>query len=410
VKEQLLKKFAEEAFSANAFEADEVLNDFLTRDVLEWGDQLITADAAATAAVAQATAHCSLGEHGKARDVLVQALPILEQVHGHDHANVPFTLGDSRKVVADLLNALGAAYCHVGDYAKALDILERALPIYEHEYGRGSKEVAVVVNTLGTAHGRLEEFAKAKDCFKRSLAIEEKVYGRESTEVVSTLTNLANAYGKLGKRTKKRGILDRVLLIKNCKKLEERRDMLERELTTYFSLSARDQDPLERNGKLNDLLDMWKDLAIAYGQLGNQAKLQDVMKRSSAIKELGDSAVGTQDLAIADQSDLFLATSVGSFGFGNLSVEDNWNDQSHRCWKSRSRDRPSHIGKRRSDPSSMDRFCMDRDLANLDPFVGGAVKWAVPIDVPGKWAVPIDVPGKRRDPAYLHELLVSESL
>ena len=411
VKEQLLKKFAEEAFSANAFEADEVLNDFLTRDVLEWGDQLITADAAATAAVAKATAHCSLGEHGKARDVLVQALPILEQVHGHNHANVPFTLGDSRKVVADLLNALGAAYCHVGDYAKALDILERALPIYEHEYGRGSKEVAVVLNTLGTAHRRLEENAKAKDCFKHSLAIEEKVYGRESTEVVSTLTNLANAYGKLGKRTKQRGILDRVLLIQNCKKLEERRDMLEREL--------------KRKGMVYGLGNVLKDLASAYGQLDNQAKLQDVMKRLSAIKgigggsgsdsdsgsdssssssssseERGGSAVGTQGLAIADQSYLFLGTSVGSFSFGNLSVEDNWNDQSHRCWKSRSRDRPSHIGKRRSDPSSMDRFCMDRDLANLDPFVGGAVKWAVPIDVPGK----------RRDPAYLHELLVSESL
>ena len=49
VKEQLLKKFAEEAFSANAFEADEVLNDFLTRDVLAWGDQLLAEDAANTA-------------------------------------------------------------------------------------------------------------------------------------------------------------------------------------------------------------------------------------------------------------------------------------------------------------------------------------------------------------------------
>ena len=184
--------------------------------------------------------------------------------------------------------------------------------------------------------------------------------------------------------------------------------MLERALA--INKRAYGRDHAEVVGTLNDLGIVLNDLAIAYGQLGNQAKLQDVMKRSFAIKERGGTAFGTQDLAITDQSDLFLATSVGSFGFGNLSVEDNWNDQSHRCWKSRSRDRPSHIGKRRSDPSSMDRFCMDRDLANLDPFVGGAVKWAVPIDVPGKWAVPIDVPGKRRDPAYLHELLVSESL
>ena len=119
------------------------------------------------------------------------------------------------------------------------------------------------------------------------------------------------------------------------------------------------RDHAEVVGTLNDLGIVLNDLAIAYGQLGNQAKLQDVMKRSSAIKELGDSAVGTQDLAIADQSDLFLATSVGSFGFGNLSVEDNWNDQSHRCWKSRSRDRTNV-------PYAVDSFCVDHDLANFD--------------------------------------------
>ena len=53
VKEQLLKKFAEEAFSENAFEADEVLKKFLTRDVLAWGNQLLAEDAA-NAAVAEA--------------------------------------------------------------------------------------------------------------------------------------------------------------------------------------------------------------------------------------------------------------------------------------------------------------------------------------------------------------------
>ena len=68
VKEQLLKKFAEEAFSANAFEADEVLNDFLTRDVLAWGDQLLAEDAAnaamsVDAAFDEALRLLRLGEH-----------------------------------------------------------------------------------------------------------------------------------------------------------------------------------------------------------------------------------------------------------------------------------------------------------------------------------------------------------
>ena len=67
MKEQLLKKFAEEAFSANAFEADEVLNDFLTRDVLAWGDQLLAEDAANAAMAAANAATSAEGVQGVPR-------------------------------------------------------------------------------------------------------------------------------------------------------------------------------------------------------------------------------------------------------------------------------------------------------------------------------------------------------
>ena len=67
VKEQLRKKFAEEAFSENAFEADEVLNEFLTRDVLAWGDQLLAEDAANKAMAAANAATSAEGVQGDPR-------------------------------------------------------------------------------------------------------------------------------------------------------------------------------------------------------------------------------------------------------------------------------------------------------------------------------------------------------
>ena len=90
-------------------------------------------------------------------------------------------------------------------------------------------------------------------------------------------------------------------------------------------------------------------------------KSREMMKRSLAIKGRVDGVGSTQGPAITDQSGLFFAASIDErlVGLGSLSVDDNWNDQSHRCWKSRSRDRTNV-------PYAVDSFCVDHDLANFD--------------------------------------------
>jgi tetratricopeptide (TPR) repeat protein len=50
--------------------------------------------------------------------VLERALAIKERAYGRDHTSVAITLTN-----------LGAAYSDLGDYAKARDVLERALAI-----------------------------------------------------------------------------------------------------------------------------------------------------------------------------------------------------------------------------------------------------------------------------------------
>ena len=56
-------------------------------------------------------------------------------------------------------------------------MLERALAIFEREYGRESTEVAKTLGNLGNAYGKLGDHAKKRDMLERALAIFEGAYG-----------------------------------------------------------------------------------------------------------------------------------------------------------------------------------------------------------------------------------------
>ena len=60
----------------------------------------------------------------KAKQVLERALPIYEKQYGCDHINV-----------ANILVSLGNVYRVLGDQHNAKEVFERALPIIEKQYG-----------------------------------------------------------------------------------------------------------------------------------------------------------------------------------------------------------------------------------------------------------------------------------
>merc|ERR1712098_649878 len=87
-------------------------------------------------------------------------------------------MGDHREV-AVILTTLGGAYGGLGDAEKKRDFLERALAIFEREYGPDHREVAIILTNLGGAYGALGDAYKARDFLERALAIFEREYGHD---------------------------------------------------------------------------------------------------------------------------------------------------------------------------------------------------------------------------------------
>ena len=113
--------------------------------------------------------------------------------------------------MANALNNLGNAYGRLGDHAKARDVLERALPIFERACGCDHANVAITMNGLLIAYNSLGDWAKARDMLERELAIKERAYGKDSTQVAATLTNLGLAHMQLGDSAKARDVLNESL-------------------------------------------------------------------------------------------------------------------------------------------------------------------------------------------------------
>jgi tetratricopeptide (TPR) repeat protein len=196
---------------------------------------------------------CSLGlayqDHGdyaKARDTYERALPIRERNYG---SFSPW--------VAELLGNIGNAHGFLGDHAKERDMQERALAIYEQGCGKDHISVAITLGNLATAYANLGDHAKARDMQERALKIKEREYGSDHWQVALTLGNLGNEYGALGDHEKTREMQERALEIKQ---------------------KAYGRDHPEVAITLGNL-------GRVYGDLGDQKKARDMQERALAIKE-----------------------------------------------------------------------------------------------------------------------------
>ena len=74
----------------------------------------------------------------------------------------------------------------MGDYKKQLECIERALPIFEKQYGQDHIEYAIVLVDLRRAHGNLGEYKKQLECIERALPIYEKQYGQDHIQYART--------------------------------------------------------------------------------------------------------------------------------------------------------------------------------------------------------------------------------
>jgi tetratricopeptide (TPR) repeat protein len=107
-------------------------------------------------------------------------------------------LGIENKSVATFNNDLGNIYYHLGDYSKALTLLEKALSIQEQHLGKEHPDTATSYNNIGGVYNLLGEYQKALEYHQKALEIREKVYGLEHPNTATSYNNIGSLYYSLG--------------------------------------------------------------------------------------------------------------------------------------------------------------------------------------------------------------------
>ncbi|MEA5469724.1 CHAT domain-containing tetratricopeptide repeat protein, partial [Spirulina sp. 06S082] len=136
----------------------------------------------------------SLGEKQKALEYLERALPLYQEV------------GD-RKGEAATLNNIGAVYNFLGEKQQALEYYDRALPLRQAVGDRGGE--GTTLNNIGGVYSDLGEKQKALEYYERALPLRQAVGDRGGE--AQTLNNIGAVYSSLGEKQKALEYYDRAL-------------------------------------------------------------------------------------------------------------------------------------------------------------------------------------------------------
>ena len=80
------------------------------------------------------------------------------------------------------------------DWDKCVSLLERALPLAEHEMGNNSQEYGVLLNDLALSYYFAGQKDNAEKLLKESLKIKENIFGKDHEEYALAALNLAGIY------------------------------------------------------------------------------------------------------------------------------------------------------------------------------------------------------------------------
>jgi tetratricopeptide (TPR) repeat protein len=175
----------------------------------------------ATALAALGDLYYQQGKYAEAEPLLQRALHIREQrVQQAQQAqlrssDLPVA---ERPVVTDLLAIplmrLGNLYQQQGKYAEAEPLYQRALSIWEQQWGPENLNVAWPLTSLGDLNYQQGKYAEAEPLLQHALHIREQTLGPEHPEVAYSLSGLANLYREQGKFAEAELLLQRALHIR----------------------------------------------------------------------------------------------------------------------------------------------------------------------------------------------------
>jgi tetratricopeptide (TPR) repeat protein len=143
-----------------------------------------------------ATCYRLLGEFGKAIDLLERALAIARKA-------------DDRDGEASHLNNLGLCYWELGQIARSIDLYEQALAI-NREIGERRNE-GVVLGNLGNCYGDLGQIARSIDLYEQALVIDREIGYRPGE--ADCLGNLGERYAELGQTARAIDLHEQALAI-----------------------------------------------------------------------------------------------------------------------------------------------------------------------------------------------------
>ncbi len=162
---------------------------------------------------------------------------------------------------AERLNEQAQQLYQRGEYAQAIPLAQRALPILEKALGPGHFAVTTSRNMLAFMYFGQGNYTAAEPLYQRALTITTKELGPDHPEVANTLNNLATVYKALGNYGEAENLLKRALIIR--------------------------EQALSPNHR--DIIDSLSSLAWVYQEQGNYQSAETLLRRALAIaeKELG---------------------------------------------------------------------------------------------------------------------------
>ena len=121
-----------------------------------------------------------MASYAEASRLCEQALVIVEQVHGKEHAETARTL----HCLANIWESQGQA-------THALGLYQQALEIAELTWDSEQAEMACLLHDLGEHFQGAEQFAHAETYYRRAFTIREQLFGLTHPETARSLNNLA---------------------------------------------------------------------------------------------------------------------------------------------------------------------------------------------------------------------------
>ncbi len=197
----------------------------------------------------------------------------------------------------EIESELGCIYFYLGDYKKAIEILDESLSDLNKHKSTNYNQIARILSYLGMIYEEQGDYKKAKDLLEESLAIYRKHLPENHVGIARTLSYLGLAHKDLREDRTAKELLEQALSIYR-KHLPENHVGIARALS-YLGINCREHGDYKKAVELLEestaiykkylpenftfIAQILSYLGIVYRELGNYKKAIELLEESTAI-------------------------------------------------------------------------------------------------------------------------------